>query len=267
MECRGCTGISKKEWTGQPFIWRLHCEKENNTTCAFLSFAKVKPTENFRFARENFDYFLLFPWQERLAHLKRQCQPHLTEAVKSSVEGICTKIYNQSCESVKKVHEKHWAILKDQGISRECKRTEAYFQAARDCKPRRKSYACVIVTVVVVGGTRRPLTLNPSGLDALPQSQIPSFGSHPISGPSLSGTWAHRELSAESVISTVWTERPSLIGMFVSFSGGKHQVATWEESDVLSCTTGLSVAASTSHHGHQQCGRRHHNHQIHERLA
>ncbi len=59
-------------------------------------------------------------FQERLAHLKRQCQPHLTQAVKSSVEGICTKIYNQSCESAKKITEKHWAVLKDYGISREC---------------------------------------------------------------------------------------------------------------------------------------------------
>ena len=58
--------------------------------------------------------------QERLAHLKRQCQPHLTEAVKSSVEGICTKIYNQSCESVKKIAEKHWGILKEYGISCKC---------------------------------------------------------------------------------------------------------------------------------------------------
>ena len=56
--------------------------------------------------------------QERLAHLKRQCQPHLTEAVKSSVEGICTKIYNQSCESAKKIAVKHWGILKEYGITR-----------------------------------------------------------------------------------------------------------------------------------------------------
>ncbi|XP_013792138.1 phosphorylated CTD-interacting factor 1-like, partial [Limulus polyphemus] len=28
---------------------------------------------------------------ERLAHLRQQCQPHLVEAAKSSVEGICTK--------------------------------------------------------------------------------------------------------------------------------------------------------------------------------
>ncbi|KAK6174693.1 hypothetical protein SNE40_017923 [Patella caerulea] len=53
---------------------------------------------------------------ERLAHLKRQCQPHLTEAAKSSVEGICKKIYNQSCEAVKKILEKHWELLKENNI-------------------------------------------------------------------------------------------------------------------------------------------------------
>ncbi|XP_046385814.1 mRNA (2'-O-methyladenosine-N(6)-)-methyltransferase [Ischnura elegans] len=60
----------------------------------------------------NYDDF-----QDRLAHLKRQCQPHLTEAVKSSVEGICLKIYNLSCEYAKKVREKHLDLLKEHGIT------------------------------------------------------------------------------------------------------------------------------------------------------
>lgn len=55
-------------------------------------------------------------FQERLAHLKRQCQPHLTETAKSSVEGICSKMYNISCESVRKIHEFHWQLLKEHGI-------------------------------------------------------------------------------------------------------------------------------------------------------
>ncbi|XP_029652931.1 mRNA (2'-O-methyladenosine-N(6)-)-methyltransferase [Octopus sinensis] len=54
---------------------------------------------------------------ERLAHLKRQCQPHLTEAAKMSVEGICAKMYHMSCETVKKLHDKHWEILKEHGIT------------------------------------------------------------------------------------------------------------------------------------------------------
>ena len=56
--------------------------------------------------------------QERLAHLKRQCQPHLTEAAKESVESICLRIYHMSCESVKKLHDKHWEILKAYNIRR-----------------------------------------------------------------------------------------------------------------------------------------------------
>ncbi|KAJ8302948.1 hypothetical protein KUTeg_019344, partial [Tegillarca granosa] len=53
---------------------------------------------------------------ERLGHLKRQCQPHLTETAKSSVEGICSKLYNMSCESVRKLHEKNWQILAEHNI-------------------------------------------------------------------------------------------------------------------------------------------------------
>lgn len=53
---------------------------------------------------------------ERLAHLKRQCQPHLTEAAKSSVEGICTKMYHLAGEAVKKISEKHLALLKEGNI-------------------------------------------------------------------------------------------------------------------------------------------------------
>lgn len=58
---------------------------------------------------------------ERLAHLKRQCQPHLTETAKSSVEGICCKMYNISCESVRKIHEFHWQLLKEHGIKEPAK--------------------------------------------------------------------------------------------------------------------------------------------------
>lgn len=46
-----------------------------------------------------------------------QCQPHLTETVKSSVEGICLKVYHLSADYAKKIKDKHWEILKEQGIS------------------------------------------------------------------------------------------------------------------------------------------------------
>ncbi|GIY13640.1 hypothetical protein CEXT_754121, partial [Caerostris extrusa] len=52
----------------------------------------------------------------RLAYIKQQCQPHLVEAAKDSIEAICVKIYNLSCDYAKKIHDKHWAILKQHGI-------------------------------------------------------------------------------------------------------------------------------------------------------
>ncbi|KAL0849389.1 hypothetical protein ABMA28_013690 [Loxostege sticticalis] len=55
-------------------------------------------------------------FQDRLAHLRRQCQPHLAETVKASVEGICLKIYHLSAEYARKIREKHSALLKENGI-------------------------------------------------------------------------------------------------------------------------------------------------------
>lgn len=49
-------------------------------------------------------------------NLQRQCQPHLTETVKESVEGICLKIYHLSSEYGKKVRERHYELLKENGI-------------------------------------------------------------------------------------------------------------------------------------------------------
>ena len=56
-------------------------------------------------------------FQDRLSHLKRQCQPHLTETVKASVEGICLKIYHLSTEYAKKVKDKNIQLLKDNNLS------------------------------------------------------------------------------------------------------------------------------------------------------
>ncbi|XP_037068647.1 mRNA (2'-O-methyladenosine-N(6)-)-methyltransferase-like, partial [Pollicipes pollicipes] len=56
-------------------------------------------------------------FQERLTHLKRQCQPHLTEAAKQSVEAICLKIYNLSADYAKKIHDRHWELLKENNIT------------------------------------------------------------------------------------------------------------------------------------------------------
>ncbi|XP_065353639.1 mRNA (2'-O-methyladenosine-N(6)-)-methyltransferase isoform X1 [Cloeon dipterum] len=55
-------------------------------------------------------------FQERLSHLKSQCQPHLAEAVKRSVEGICLKIYTLSCDYARKVREKNEELLKANNV-------------------------------------------------------------------------------------------------------------------------------------------------------
>ncbi|KOB64863.1 Uncharacterized protein OBRU01_18808, partial [Operophtera brumata] len=53
-----------------------------------------------------------FQWLRRT----RQCQPHLAETVKASVEGICLKIYHLSAEYARKIREKHSGLLKENGI-------------------------------------------------------------------------------------------------------------------------------------------------------
>lgn len=53
----------------------------------------------------------------RLEHLKRQCEPHLVETVKGSVEALCTKVYTLSVEHVKKIRERHVLLLKENGLN------------------------------------------------------------------------------------------------------------------------------------------------------
>lgn len=55
-------------------------------------------------------------FQDRLCHLKRQCEPHLVEAVKSSVEALCTKMLHLSAEQARKLRERHSVLLKESGI-------------------------------------------------------------------------------------------------------------------------------------------------------
>lgn len=55
-------------------------------------------------------------FQDRLAHLKRQCEPHLVETVRGSVEALCTKIIHLSAEHAKRIRERHMQLLKDHGI-------------------------------------------------------------------------------------------------------------------------------------------------------
>lgn len=55
-------------------------------------------------------------FQERLAHLKRQCEPHLVATVRGTVEALCRKIYKMSAENALKIRERHAQVLKDNGI-------------------------------------------------------------------------------------------------------------------------------------------------------
>lgn len=56
-------------------------------------------------------------FQERLNHLKAQCQPHIAQTVKESVEGICSKVYHLSVEYSRKVREKNGELLLAQGVT------------------------------------------------------------------------------------------------------------------------------------------------------
>ncbi|XP_039198348.1 mRNA (2'-O-methyladenosine-N(6)-)-methyltransferase [Crotalus tigris] len=58
-------------------------------------------------------------YMDRLEHLRKQCGPHVSAAAKDSVEGICSKIYHISLEYVKRIREKHLALLKEHNISAE----------------------------------------------------------------------------------------------------------------------------------------------------
>nr|XP_033770394.1 mRNA (2'-O-methyladenosine-N(6)-)-methyltransferase [Geotrypetes seraphini]XP_033770395.1 mRNA (2'-O-methyladenosine-N(6)-)-methyltransferase [Geotrypetes seraphini] len=63
-------------------------------------------------------------YMDRLEHLRKQCGPHMTAVAKDSVEGICSKIYHISCEYVKRIREKHLALLKENNIPEEVENSE-----------------------------------------------------------------------------------------------------------------------------------------------
>lgn len=53
---------------------------------------------------------------ERLEHLKRQCQPHIVGAAKSSVEAICLKIYHVSAEYARRIREMNLELAKKEDL-------------------------------------------------------------------------------------------------------------------------------------------------------
>lgn len=81
-------------------------------------------------------------FQERLSHLKSHCQPHITEAAKSSVEGICRKMYNLSCDYASKAIEKNQEILKDANIDENAIQVQTPHQRKVWCYPVQFAMPC-----------------------------------------------------------------------------------------------------------------------------
>uniref|UniRef100_H3BHH4 mRNA (2'-O-methyladenosine-N(6)-)-methyltransferase n=2 Tax=Latimeria chalumnae TaxID=7897 RepID=H3BHH4_LATCH len=63
-------------------------------------------------------------YMDRLEHLRKQCGPHVAAVAKDSVEGICSKIYHISCDYVKRIRDRHLALLKECNISEEVETPE-----------------------------------------------------------------------------------------------------------------------------------------------
>ena len=87
-------------------------------------------------------------FQERLSHLKSQCQPHITDAAKASVEGICKKMYNLSCDYAAKVKEKNQKILADGGISEHAAKLNVPHNRKVWCYPIQYALPCPILPTV-----------------------------------------------------------------------------------------------------------------------
>ncbi|XP_071817429.1 mRNA (2'-O-methyladenosine-N(6)-)-methyltransferase-like [Apostichopus japonicus] len=100
---------------------------------------KWNADDTFRWLRTQ-PYSSIDDYMKRLAHLKEECGPHLCAAAKSSVEGICTKMYNLSCEAVKRLHSKHWELLKEHQIEE---------PPETDKAPPKKKYQCYAIQMMV----------------------------------------------------------------------------------------------------------------------
>ncbi|XP_076039938.1 mRNA (2'-O-methyladenosine-N(6)-)-methyltransferase-like isoform X2 [Oratosquilla oratoria] len=109
------TGEARKQLSKYAEAAKRRIEASRNASQESRKIVKWNVEDTFQWLRRTvgatFDDYM-----DRLAHLKRQCQPHLTEAAKQSVEGICTKIYNLSVEHSKKLREKHIHILEQNNI-------------------------------------------------------------------------------------------------------------------------------------------------------
>lgn len=64
---------------------------------------------------------------ERLEHLKKQCQPHIIDAARSSVEAICLKIYHVSVDYSKRIREQNLEIFKKDDLRGKCLAVVTFF--------------------------------------------------------------------------------------------------------------------------------------------
>lgn len=95
--------------------------------------------DTFRWLRKQ-PFSSIDEYMKRLTHLKEQCGPHLCTAAKTSVESICTKMYHLSCETAKRLHSKHWELLKEHQIEE---------PPETDKPPPKKKYQCYAVQMMV----------------------------------------------------------------------------------------------------------------------
>lgn len=86
-----------------------------NTTPESRKLVKWQAEETFSWLRKE-QNALLEDYLDRLTHLRRQCGPHLAQAAKASVEGICVKMYHLARDCAKKIQDKSWAVLREHGI-------------------------------------------------------------------------------------------------------------------------------------------------------
>ncbi|KAH9507644.1 mRNA (2'-O-methyladenosine-N(6)-)-methyltransferase [Bulinus truncatus] len=90
--------------------------ESRNTSAEGRKIVKWNVDETFKWLRKKHNS-LLEDYLERLTHLKRQCQPYLSEAAGESVKSIVTKIYKISSESAQKIQAKTWELFKEQNIT------------------------------------------------------------------------------------------------------------------------------------------------------
>lgn len=110
------TGEARKQLSRYCEAAKKMIESSRVTSSESRKIVKWNVEDTFQWLRRtvgaSFDDF-----DERLTHLRSQCQPHLMAASRASVQGICQKIYHLSAEYAAKIRKRHLLLLKEQGIN------------------------------------------------------------------------------------------------------------------------------------------------------